>query len=90
MYITRAITRHIYSYGEYDAESGKVINVFTETYTKPLGPRLHAKRLEELRTTNGKAIIAMGAKEDTAVYRMEAERFIKLAERVEPTDVKGE
>lgn len=90
MHITRNITTYIYSYGEYDAESGMVVNVFTETRAKPLGPRVYAKHLEELRATNGKSIIAMGVKEDTALYRMEVERFIELAERVESTDVKDE
>lgn len=90
MKITRTITTYIYSYGEYDANTGMITNCFSELYTKPLGPRLQSKRLAEINANRSNPVLALGHKEDTALYSMDIDHFIELAERIDPSDTESE
>lgn len=87
MKITRTITTYTYSFGVYDLGTGTVNDIFKEVRTERLGPRLLAKRLEELNKDGGTIWISLGFNEDTSRYVMDLERFLEYAERVDKDDV---
>lgn len=87
MKITRTITTYTYSFGVYDLEAGTVNDIVKEVRTERLGPRLLAKRLEELNKDGDTIWISLGFNEDTSTYAMDLERFLEYAERVDKDDV---